>query len=84
MLDTDRIPHNMVLDRPLSGRETEVLQGLLDCDGDRIRAAKHLCVTLRTLNTHLFNIYEVMGVRTLPEALIKALRDGLITLGGKL
>ncbi len=68
----------MVEGRTLSEREIEVLQTLWDTDGDKDVTAKLLVLQYRTLTTHLANIYAVLGVSTIAQAVIKAVKMGLI------
>lgn len=63
----------------LTGRELEVLklagQGL----GNR-EIAHELILSIRTVQAHLTNTFNKMGVGSRTEAVIKALREGLLTL----
>lgn len=61
----------------LSARELEVLQ--LFADGHSYKtAAKHLEVSIDTVRFHIRNIYEKLHVHSKSEAVVKALREGLL------
>lgn len=61
----------------LSARELEVLQ--LFADGHSYKtAAKTLQVSIDTVRFHIRNIYEKLHVHSKSEAVVKALREGLL------
>ncbi len=61
----------------LSTRELEVLQ--LFADGHSYKtAAKALAVSIDTVRFHIRNIYEKLHVHSKSEAVVKALREGLL------
>jgi DNA-binding NarL/FixJ family response regulator len=64
---------------PLSAREHEVL--LATSRGFSIKEiASMLCITERTVQAHLTSVYSKFGCRGKSEALLVALRHGIITL----
>lgn len=63
----------------LSQRETEMLK-LLATGMSNKQIAGKLCLSLRTVKAHLSNIFTKMNVASRSEALIEALRLGLVTL----
>ena len=64
---------------PLSVREREVL--LLAAKGlSSKEVAKHLFISERTVQTHLASIYDKLGSRNKTEALLLALKYGVVTL----
>ena len=63
---------------PLSAREREVL--LLTMRGFSIKEiASMLCITERTVQAHLTSVYAKFGCRGKSEALLVALKHGIIT-----
>jgi len=67
----------------LTGRELEVLR--LAAKGKSNRdIARELTISVRTVQTHLSNVFNKMGVGSRTEAVMYALRKGLITLGDTL
>ena len=64
---------------PLSAREREVL--LITSKGFSIKEiAGKLCITERTVQAHLTSVYSKFGCRGKGEALLVALKYGIITL----
>jgi DNA-binding NarL/FixJ family response regulator len=64
---------------PLSAREREVL--LITSKGFSIKEiASRLCITERTVQAHLTSVYSKFGCRGKGEALLVALKFGIITL----
>ena len=63
----------------LSARETEMLK-LLAMGMSNKQIAEQLCLSLRTVKAHLSNIFTKMNVASRSEALVEALRCGLVTL----
>ena len=61
---------------PLTAREKEVL-GLLMEAATNQEIADRLCVSLRTVESHLGHIYGKLGVRGRPEAMLWAMRMGV-------
>ncbi|MBQ7151949.1 MAG: response regulator transcription factor [Synergistaceae bacterium] len=73
MVDQDFIPEQ------LSGREREVL--LLAAQGlSSKEVARRLFISERTVQTHLASIYDKLGSRNKTEALLLALKYGVVTL----
>ncbi len=71
--DSDSLPE------PLSAREREVL--LVTSRGFSIKEiAARLCITERTVQAHLTSVYSKFGCRGKGEALLVALKYGIITL----
>jgi len=71
--DADALPE------PLSAREREVL--LVTSKGFSIKEiAARLCITERTVQAHLTSVYAKFGCRGKGEALLVALKHGIITL----
>ncbi len=64
---------------PLTTREREMLR-LVAAGMSNKEIADKLCLSLRTVKAHLSNIFSKMGVASRSEALVKALKVGLITL----
>jgi NarL family two-component system response regulator LiaR len=63
----------------LSNREIEMLR-LLATGMNNKQIADKLCLSLRTIKTHMSNIFTKMNVASRSEALVEALRSGLINL----
>ncbi|MCJ7653838.1 MAG: response regulator transcription factor [Dehalococcoidia bacterium] len=63
----------------LSDREMEMLK-LLATGMSNKEMAKKLCLSLRTVKAHMSNIFTKMNVASRSEALVEALRKGLLTL----
>ena len=63
----------------LSNREIEMLK-LLATGMNNKQIADKLCLSLRTIKTHMSNIFTKMNVASRSEALVEALRSGLINL----
>ena len=63
----------------LSEREKEMLKLLATGMGNK-EIAKKLCLSLRTVKAHMSNIFNKMNVASRSEALVEALRSGLISL----
>ncbi len=66
-------------DELLSEREKEILKLLATGMGNK-EIAKKLCLSLRTIKAHMSNIFNKMNVASRSEALVEALRSGMITL----
>ncbi len=64
----------------LSARQQEVLQALIDGNGEREETAKHLCISNNTFISHMQNIYKALGVHSIQSAVIVALRRGIVQL----
>ncbi len=64
---------------PLTAREREMLR-LVAAGMSNKEIAEKLCLSLRTVKAHLSNIFNKMNVASRSEALVKALKVGLITL----
>jgi DNA-binding NarL/FixJ family response regulator len=63
----------------LSERETEILKFLATGISNK-EIAEKLCLSLRTVKAHMSNIFTKMNVASRSEALVEALRKGLLTL----
>jgi len=63
----------------LSDRETEMMK-LLATGMSNKEIAEKLCLSLRTVKAHMSNIFTKMNVASRSEALVEALRTGLLTL----
>lgn len=63
----------------LSEREKEMLKLLATGMGNK-EIAKRLCLSLRTVKAHMSHIFTKMNVASRSEALVEALRSGLISL----
>jgi DNA-binding NarL/FixJ family response regulator len=63
----------------LSDREMEMLR-LLATGMSNKEIADKLCLSLRTVKAHMSNIFTKMNVASRSEALVEALRKGLLTL----
>jgi NarL family two-component system response regulator LiaR len=63
----------------LSEREKEMLKMLATGRGNK-EIAQRLCLSLRTVKAHMSNIFTKMNVASRSEALVEALRSGLISL----
>lgn len=64
----------------LSEREVEVLRMASTGMSNKDIAAR-LCVTVATVKAHLYSIFNKMGVASRTEAIVKGIRDGLVTTG---
>ncbi|MFC2049924.1 response regulator [Chloroflexota bacterium] len=63
----------------LSEREMEMLKFLATGMSNK-EIAEKLCLSLRTVKAHMSNIFAKMNVASRSEALVEALRKGLLTL----
>lgn len=61
----------------LTLREKEILQSLTDGNSFKMIAG-HLGITTQTVNSHIKNIYEKLGVHSQAEAVSKTFRERLI------
>ncbi|OIO88273.1 MAG: hypothetical protein AUK03_16475 [Anaerolineae bacterium CG2_30_64_16] len=77
---SEPLPAHAPLDLPLTPREREVLcllaQGL-----DNAAIARELTVTTRTVQNHVSNVYGKLGVASRTEAMLLAIRAGLVEVG---
>jgi DNA-binding NarL/FixJ family response regulator len=64
---------------PLTERELEVLKAAAQGMSNR-EIAQELVLSIRTVQAHLTHIFNKMGVGSRTEAVLKALREGLLTL----
>ncbi len=62
----------------LTEREQEVLHWLVEGDSNEI-IAKRLYVTVATVKAHLTAIFEKLGVKSRTQAIVKALKLGLVS-----
>lgn len=65
---------------PLTSREIEVLRLLAGAASNR-ELAEQLAISPRTVETHLANIYGKLGVRGRTEAMLWAIREGIVSEG---
>ena len=65
------VPQPGPLVEPLTGREREVLQLLLDGASNR-EIARHLVLSMNTVKKHVLNIYGKLNVRSRAQAIAKA------------
>jgi two-component system, NarL family, response regulator LiaR len=74
-----KAPEKRVATRLLSGREMEILK--LAATGRRNDdIAGQLCLSLRTVQGHLNRIFDKLNVSSRTEAVVRALKEGWITL----
>jgi DNA-binding NarL/FixJ family response regulator len=59
----------------LTGAERMVMKAICDC-GDIREAAERLCLSPRTVQTHLHSIHEKLDVRSTMEAVLFFVRKG--------
>ena len=64
---------------PLTSREEEVLKMVAEGMANE-EIAQKLCVSVRTVNTHISNILEKLHVKNRTQAALYALREGLASL----
>ena len=80
LLDTAReLVHHVVDQRRLTDRHIEILQHLAN-GSTPLEASTELGITIKTLNNHLGVIYRRMGAKNVTQALLLALRLGIISL----
>jgi DNA-binding NarL/FixJ family response regulator len=70
-------PRRAAATNPLTARELEILQRKVDGQRHR-RIADDLCLSVRTIDSHLANARSKLGADSLPHALEVAARLGLI------
>ena len=75
--ETESGTHDSTTDSPLSPRETEVLQLLVDGRTDR-EIAETLFISPRTAQGHVANIFNKLGVNSRTAAVAAALQNGLL------
>lgn len=68
-------PRDAALPEPLTDREMEVLR-LVATGASNKEIARRLCISVRTVQVHLSNIYGKLGVRSRTEATLFAIRRG--------
>ena len=61
----------------LTGRELEVLQGIVAGDTDR-GIAESLCISEHTVRSHIKSLYKKLGVSSKSQAVVKAMEEGII------
>lgn len=61
----------------LTHREKELLNGIADGHTDK-RLADKLFISPHTVRTHLKNIYEKLNAHSKVEAVMKAIKEGII------
>jgi DNA-binding NarL/FixJ family response regulator len=69
----------LTTDLALTGRHIDILQRLAQGDTPT-EAAESLGITVKTLNNHLGVIYRRLGTRNVTQAVLLALRAGLVQL----
>jgi DNA-binding NarL/FixJ family response regulator len=72
-------PHEQDTMADLTQREVDVLKLAAKCMSNR-EIAEELVISVRTVQTHLNNVFNKIGVGSRTEAVIHALRKGWITL----
>ncbi|MDH7490137.1 MAG: response regulator transcription factor [Anaerolineae bacterium] len=72
---TTAVPHDASLPEPLTDREMDVLR-LVATGASNKEIARRLCISVRTVQVHLSNIYGKLGVRSRTEAALHAIRRG--------
>ncbi|MEM7128540.1 MAG: response regulator transcription factor [Chloroflexota bacterium] len=72
------ITHMGIGDSALTRRELDVMVELLDAKTNK-EIAQSLCISERTVQTHLSNIFNKMGVGSRTEAAMRAISLGLIS-----
>lgn len=65
---------------PLTSREFDVLRLLAGAASNR-EMAERLVISTRTVETHLANIYGKLGVHGRTEAMLWAIREGVVAIG---
>ena len=68
--DQTAVRLNLDLIEPLSERETEVLECLAKGFTNK-QIANELFITIGTVKTHLYNIYQKMGVKNRSQAILR-------------
>lgn len=63
----------------LTARELEIVARVIEGDSDRDIAAR-LCLSVRTVNTHVANAMEKAGARSRTHLAVLVLRAGLVPL----
>ena len=61
----------------LTGRELEVLQGIVAGNTDR-GIADSLCISEHTVRSHIKSLYKKLGVSSKSQAVVKAMEEGII------
>ena len=64
-------------DTRLTGREADVLRGLVDGLSYKM-VADHLGISFETVRSHIKRVYKKLSVRSSTEAVAKALKSGLV------
>ena len=70
-----------LLDEPLTMRELDVLRLVAEGASNR-EAAAVLGVSAKTIEAHLSSVYSKLRVRSRTEAVVSAVRDGIISVDG--
>jgi DNA-binding NarL/FixJ family response regulator len=76
-VSTSRVDTGAALVEPLTPRELDVLR-LLAAAASTREIAERLDISPRTVETHLANVYGKLGVRGRTEAMLWAIREGVI------
>ena len=71
----------MSTERALSRREVEVL-GLICVGKSTKEIAAELGISPHTVKVHRDHVYHAVGVHTLAELVVHAIREGLVTVPG--
>lgn len=61
----------------LTPREKEVIQAMIDCDGQFSAVADKLVISETTVKTHINNIYSKMGVHSKGSMVIASIKAGV-------
>jgi DNA-binding NarL/FixJ family response regulator len=72
-----RLPRRQVLAEPFSPRELQVLR-LVMADQCNEEIADHLCVSVRTVESHRRTLLHKAGTRTLVGLVVRAVREGWV------
>jgi len=70
-------PHGESVQEPLTPREQEVLS-LMARGCDNLHIASELFISKRTVETHVSHIYSKLAVQTRCQAVLYAIRAGLV------
>ena len=73
----DTKPKTNKKDYSLTKREKDILQSMVQGNSYKMIAA-HLLISQDTVKTHLKNIYEKLQVHSQPEAVVKAIQQGIV------
>lgn len=71
------VSHPVAISSSLSGREIEILT-MASTGATNKNIGKELSLSMRTIETHMHNIFQKLGVSSRTEAVTQAIRDRLI------